>query len=245
MKVIGVWALLTSVVAGCGPLSNNRPSEVMADLVIVATADHVLVGRTLPLRAMARYANGNRESITAVWTSTHPETAQVEATGIVKGIRPGVATVVAAAGDRRAELALQVLPDYAGIWKGDIKIQSCHRISGWGTNPCRFYQGLRFLLELSLAQQRQSVTGNYSSQAGDVGTVRGEIQSDSLVLQGELVVPAARERNQPKIVQWSTTIDEQGHSMLGRFVIERRFWNVFGEQLVREEIEFVSVTREG
>jgi hypothetical protein len=70
------------------------------------------VGATAVLSATARSANGDpRTDVAIKWTSKTPAIAKVDAAGMITGVAPGIATVVATADHQSAETKVTVVAD--------------------------------------------------------------------------------------------------------------------------------------
>jgi len=131
--------VLTVMTPGAGGLPEARvfpiPVVVRGGLVRflqVATQEYaVYAGTAVPFEVEARTARGElREQIEVVWTSRNPEIASVSRAGLVRGLRPGSATLVASAEGMETAHVLQVLPnpvraveltpDNASVRTGDV-----------------------------------------------------------------------------------------------------------------------------
>ncbi len=70
------------------------------------------VGATAVLNATARSANGDpRTDVPIKWTSTTPAIAKVDGSGVITGVAPGTATIVATADHQTAEAKVKVVAD--------------------------------------------------------------------------------------------------------------------------------------
>lgn len=93
-------------------------AHVMVMLPPVAKVDTeplhgaLVVGSRARLSATVRFANGDPRTDVAVhWTPKSTGVVAVDDSGIVTGLKPGAATVVAAANQASAELTVRVVPD--------------------------------------------------------------------------------------------------------------------------------------
>ena len=96
-------ALLALAVGACGDGTTDPPSPdpPRATTVTVApeAAEMTALGDTVQLAATVRDQNGQAMSgVTVAWTSGDPSVATVQASGLVKAVANGTATVTAAAG---------------------------------------------------------------------------------------------------------------------------------------------------
>jgi len=72
----------------------------------------LVVGGSTVLTATARSANGDPRTDVAIrWGSKQPAIAKVDDSGLVKGLAPGTATLVATGGAARGEITVQVVAD--------------------------------------------------------------------------------------------------------------------------------------
>jgi hypothetical protein len=131
--------VLTVMAPGAGGLAEARvfpiPVVVRGGLVrflqVAPQETAVYTGTVVPFKVEARTARGElRERIDVVWTSRNPEIASVSGGGLVRGLRPGSATIVASAEGLETAHVLQVLanpvrtveltPDNATVRTGDV-----------------------------------------------------------------------------------------------------------------------------
>jgi hypothetical protein len=74
----------------------------LRSIEVVAPQSSVELGQTLQLQAFGNYSDGSRRDITAspllTWTSSSPGIAQVDATGLVRGLAAGSVTITAGVG---------------------------------------------------------------------------------------------------------------------------------------------------
>ena len=83
----------------------------VASLQIVPSTARIGAGQSLRLSLVAIDARGGRSPVgPALWSSGDPAVAIVSTSGVVTGIAPGIATLAASSGDRRALAQVSVLP---------------------------------------------------------------------------------------------------------------------------------------
>ncbi|MBQ8003623.1 MAG: Ig-like domain-containing protein, partial [Oscillospiraceae bacterium] len=72
-------------------------SDKLLSLFLIAGGDSVLMGNTLPLTAMAKYMLAGKKPLTngITYESLNKDIAEVSADGVIKGIKPGEATIKA------------------------------------------------------------------------------------------------------------------------------------------------------
>jgi hypothetical protein len=76
----------------------------------------VAEGATIPLRAAASDARGNRIPASGpTWTAGDPEVATIDSTGVLHGVTPGVTTVTVVSSSLTAERRVEVVPVAASI----------------------------------------------------------------------------------------------------------------------------------
>lgn len=214
--------------------------------ITIAPAISVLkVGQGETLRVVAA-ADASRELL-AAWTSDNPAVATVDARGTVTAVAAGAATIRATSHGQVATRTVTVVPDFAGNWTGQYRIVTCTRISGPGTDPCRFILGGggSAPLELQLAQTGRDVNGTLrlsNLEIFSTGAVSGGVREDgTLGLEGLLRLPGFD--SEIRIVSWTSSIQPPGNLMEGIFTDESRGANIFGVQVIRAEHRLVNVTR--
>jgi hypothetical protein len=103
---------LLAALSGCGYPSGPPPAPTS---VGVNPARLILaVGQRRPLRAVATYSDGRRSAVTASWSSTNTNVATVSG-GIVRGVSPGSAGLVAAFGEFSGAAEVEVASTTAPI----------------------------------------------------------------------------------------------------------------------------------
>jgi hypothetical protein len=103
--------LVTALVGGVPGFARVRvrPAKV-AEVEIAPPSAPLVVGGAAQLDAVARAANGNpREGATVSWRSENPDVASVDAAGVVTGLAPGQATVVAESEGARGTVTVEVV----------------------------------------------------------------------------------------------------------------------------------------
>jgi len=93
-----------------------QPRRV-AQLPIEPSRATLVAGGHFQLSAVPRTANGNpRPEVPVTWSSDSPTIATVDAAGVVRGLRPGRATIRAAAGDVSSQAQFEVIANtFAGF----------------------------------------------------------------------------------------------------------------------------------
>lgn len=220
----------------------SSPTAPTAIAIVPATGV-LKVGQSETLRAVA--SPEVSRALTATWTSDNPAVATVDARGQLAAVAAGAATIRATSRSLVATLTLIVVPDYAGTWIGQYRIVTCTRVSGPGTDPCRFVVGGSAPFELRLGQTGRAVTGTLSLSNLEIfstGAVSGAVREDNtLELQGLLRLPGFDA--DIRLVSWTSSIQPPGNLMEGVYTVEGRGANVFGVQVTREEHRLVNVTR--
>jgi len=240
----GQMPLRIALLAALALLGGACSSPTAPTAITIAPAISVLkVGQGETLRVVAA-ADASRELL-ATWTSDNPAVATVDARGTVTAVATGAATIRATSHGQVATRTLTVVPNYAGNWNGQFKIVTCTRISGPGTDPCRFIVGGSAPLELQLVQTGRDVSGTLrlsNLETFNAGAVTGAVREDrTLVLQGLLQLPGFD--SEIRLVSWTSSIQPPGNLMEGIFTDESRGANIFGVQVIRAENRLVNVTR--
>lgn len=130
---VGLTTLLSvaaaSALAACGggdastaPVST--PPASVANVEIAPAVAPILVGRTMPLTATARDAQGRAlTGRTITWSSGSSEIARVDANGVVTGVAPGTSAITATSETRSATVNVTVsAPSPAAV--GSVRITS-------------------------------------------------------------------------------------------------------------------------
>ena len=110
----------TTITAAAGDAAGTAVASVIqsADSVVVTPArDTISVGDTLRLAALAYDENGHPvDDAVFTWLSSDPSVATVDASGLVRGVAAGAATISATAGDAHATAEITVTnPDRAAL----------------------------------------------------------------------------------------------------------------------------------
>jgi alpha-tubulin suppressor-like RCC1 family protein len=102
--------ILPASTAGCGGGGSTEPVSV-ASVEIMAPSATLIVGTSVQLTAVARSAAGaSLSGRTIAWAGLDPAAAAVSATGLVTGVAPGSARVVASCEGRADTVSLTVAP---------------------------------------------------------------------------------------------------------------------------------------
>ncbi|MBW3660887.1 MAG: Ig-like domain-containing protein [Gemmatimonadetes bacterium] len=113
-RALALAALVAGGAAGCDEFPVDPPA--VAEIVITAERTTLLVGETARLEATPVGFDGERlEGARVGWRSLHPEIAAVDAEGVVTGIAPGRATIVASSRGREASVTMEVEPRAASL----------------------------------------------------------------------------------------------------------------------------------
>ena len=110
----------TTITATAGPVSGSAAVTVMQSagtVVVSPAADTIARGDTLRLVAEAFDENGHLLAAAAfTWSSSDTSVTTVDASGLVRGVGEGVATITATAGDARGTAEITVAnPDRAAL----------------------------------------------------------------------------------------------------------------------------------
>ena len=98
--------------AAASAVATVRIAQVAESLEVLPAVDTVAVGDSIALAALAADANGYPIAAVAApaftWTSATPDVVAVDATGMAAALAPGIASVIASAGDLEATTSLTV-----------------------------------------------------------------------------------------------------------------------------------------
>jgi hypothetical protein len=218
--LVGIAALL---LLACGGDDGGDPLVPSTGSVRVTTAttggDLDVDGYTAVLDTVSSEVVGANSSVT--FGDIEPGEYVLELTGVaancaVSSDNP-LTLEVSAGQTTNAVFNVLCIPIVAGGWIGQYSVLSCTRLSGSDPLFCEdiFYDGRSLGLELSLSQDRTSVSG--VAQQGQLsGGVTGNIDEFGvLVLSGTLGVSADATTT---IEQWETVV--VGDSLVGNWVFE-------------------------
>lgn len=108
---------LMTVGTGCGSDdadTNTNDGKTISSLEISTGVTTLTKGDTIPFKAMAKYADGSSEDVTAnedtVWNTNDPEVATVDEKGNVTAVDEGSVDITAKFMGKEAEETFVVLP---------------------------------------------------------------------------------------------------------------------------------------
>ena len=96
--------------------SNQTPVSPSGVLQVSTSASTLRVGDTATVTA----ASAGAPVAGLTWTSSDASVASVSVTGLVTARRSGRITVTASAGTAAGQVAIRVVPDFAGTWSGPL-----------------------------------------------------------------------------------------------------------------------------
>jgi hypothetical protein len=146
----------------------------------------IFIGRDVQFEARETMSDGTMRAATnAVWGSEAPAVASVSATGVVRGVSPGEATIFADAGTRGA-LRIRVYPNFGGTWRGSEVVTGCEDSGALAGVCSEFRPGAVFGHLSSFTQTDAAV--NAEIDGGDGTTAR---MSGTITVGGDLPLPTA------------------------------------------------------
>lgn len=159
----------------------------------------------------------------------------------MSALREGAATVSAMAHAQTVTRLIRVVSNFSGPWNGFMSM-ACQRISGRGPLLCS--PAAKYRIRLALEQTGATISGTIDLfQEPSVGSVSDVVtESNHLVLSGTARNPEYKEEH--RIEQWDTSLDELGRRMLGRWAADAQFLNGFGMQHWKEEFTLLDVKRD-
>jgi hypothetical protein len=206
---------LALLLAGCDNDSSTPTSPSGATLQVTAARPVLRTGEVAPLTVTS---STGAPVTTAVWTSTDTSVITVSATGTATAVRAGRVTVTAASGGSSGSLALRVVPDYQGTWKGGLT-RAQLTCSPTSTTPiCAPGAATSGTLTLSVVQTGDQLTGVLTDSAEPTVPVplTGTVQSDDqLALAGSGPTPAPTVRAEVSTMRGS--IDAAVGSLSGSY----------------------------
>lgn len=226
----------------------TAPSSPFVALEVFPAIKAVWIRQATQFVAANVDSNGRRSPVRASWSSTPADIGSIDSQGVFIGLAYGVATVSATSADGSASRNVAVVQDYSGLWTGQVRVATCRRQQGSGSDYCRFRRGAVFPTRLILTQREDIVSGRIElddtlgrpSSAGEItGT---STPSGGLVLGGKWQSLEEGDRNVHVLRTWSTAEDDAGR-MVGTFMTEHTMTNSFGPQIGIEEYTLVNMTR--
>jgi len=172
---------------------------------------------TSPLQARVTLDDGTTlVSEKAVWTSSDPAVVTVDTRGVVTGVSSGETIVTGTVGAAAGRLTVRVIPDYRGVWRGQISGSSC---GPWFSMTCRSTTG-SWDAFLRLEQDGVSVSGfmYYPTDTNPAdGYLFGHIELDgSLVMDRGFCSKDGRGCS-PKVTRWRTSLSQNGMTLSGSY----------------------------
>jgi hypothetical protein len=228
------------------PFSVSPPPGGSVELEIVASVNAVVLGHTLTLSLVA-HDGGEKRTLEADWSTSNSSVASVNPRGVVNGISLGSTVITASFGGQSTTMALNVVHDFSGTWRGQYVVEKCTRLSGAGTSYCRFTLGAVVPFDLSLTQLGARVSGTMNSYTttGEprlTGSIQGLSGPDGeLGFSGSLQNLGAEPES--TLIEWKSAFAQTTQSMTGSVVRNREFTNAFGLQKSREECVIRSAAR--
>jgi hypothetical protein len=152
----------------------------------------------------------------AVWTSSDPAVASVDTRGVIMGVSSGETIVAATAGAATGRLTVRVLPDYRGVWRGQLSGSPCGPSFSM---TCRSTTG-SWDAFLRLEQDGVSVSGfmYYPTDMNpEDGYLFGHVELDgSLVMDRGFCSKDGRGCS-PKVTRWRTSLSQDGTTLSGSY----------------------------
>jgi hypothetical protein len=174
---LGCLIAVTCLTVTCGaptipspPVQTPTPGDStrIVSLAIAPVVGQITVGTSLPLQAMARYADNSTRTVTAQWASQPKYVALISNEGQLLALQMGLATVVATHAGIAVSAPVTVVPaataplegDLSGTWTGTVDLEDCYPV--FIENPlqdCRHIVGADLPIRLSLTQSGTGLTG--------------------------------------------------------------------------------------
>lgn len=210
------------------------PGDLPDTLVIVPDSPLIRVGADLQLSAWLTSPSEKRRAANSVsWATSNPGIASVsEHSGIVTALSNGRAEISAATPGQRVVTTVRILPDFSGRWSLDVVAADCVRLSGEGTNVCRFAIGFKFAEAVELQQMSLDVSGTVERPGVDglSGMISGTISAaDELIASGRTELPRARSSS---IIHNFVAV-RTAAVLTGTYQEDSSFTNPFGPQVLR------------
>ncbi len=184
---VGLVAALGGLTA-CGDDggSPTAPSATTTSVTIAIPAGGtIFIGREVQFEARETLSNGTaRVATNATWGSDAPGVASVSATGLVRGVSPGEASIFADTPARGA-LRIRVYPNFGGTWRGNEVILGCEATGAFVGLCAEFAPGEVGVHDSSFTQTEASVNAVFDAGDGSAARMSGTIS-----IGGELQLPS-------------------------------------------------------
>jgi hypothetical protein len=237
--------------AACQSPSAPMPPKtppIETGLIIQPQRSGIRVNAAVAFSAAVTYSDETSKAVTATWSTDNPAVADIDtATGTVKGVSFGRATIGAAYGAYRSSLTLRVVPDLNGTWIGWFRIATCDRRSGSGPSPCRFEIGSVQPVQLTVVQTDDVASGLlrlFADPATVIGPIAGTVdETGVLTLTGSLAGGA--EAGQATINDWKASASGSSiDTMVGQFTMTSTFNNIEGPQVLVNTCDRLSLSKQ-
>ncbi len=114
-------ALLVALAACDSPTKPDpEPRDPIGSVTLPTAAADLAVGRTVQLTADVRDTLGLSYTATVAWSSSSEAVATVDASGLVRGVGPGTATITAKAGTKEGQATVYVIRPYQVVYLGSF-----------------------------------------------------------------------------------------------------------------------------
>jgi hypothetical protein len=93
-----------------------------------STASNISVALTSPMYlgfVQQATATTSPAGLTGTWNSADQRVASVDAAGNIRGLASGTTDITYTVGGTVGRASVRVLPEYAGVWRGEYSITSC------------------------------------------------------------------------------------------------------------------------
>lgn len=232
--------LAASLAIACSSTNPTGPSDVTQQLGVDVPSS-LRVGLSVKLSAYA-LRGGQREQMTAVWTSSDPRVAEVVANDSLAAIAPGRTTIEARLQAETLRRDLSVVPDVRGSWSGEFRITACDRESGDASSPCRFLLGSVHPITVTIDHSGEALSGSMKAyQTMQPGTIDGTIDyRGNIVLTG--MIQPVDYQGEDILQRWQTTFAE-GELTASAISVRSTFVNSFGKQVLIETWEVKALKR--
>lgn len=224
--------------SGCTPNVQTPTSPSSAEPTITPQVSALKVGET---QSLALTVDGTALSGVA-WTSDHPELCSVSSAAIATALRPGTLTISAvASGNRRASLAVKIVPAMDGSWVGQGILVSYRRISGGGPYPAP--TPTPYPYSMRLTQIHDQLAGN-DSRNQSLENYQGTVDiAGNVSLSGSVDLPEVGQLH-IDTQTWTARTDTNPDRLNGSYTDIVRFPNFFGQQVIEYVSEFKDLVRQ-
>jgi hypothetical protein len=151
----------------------------------------------------------------ATWVSSDPAVARVDTRGVVSAVSSGEAVISGTVGAATGRLTIRVIPDYRGVWHGQVSgdYYNC------GSFPCRL-ETRNWETYLRIEQDGAAVGGRMyypTDMNPDDMYLFGHTDPDGSLVMDRGFCSKDGRYCWPKVTRWRTSLSQDGATLAGSY----------------------------